>query len=364
MSISWSSVSGATSYNIYWSTTSGVTKTTGTKLTGVTSPYTHTGLTNGTTYYYVVTAVNSYGESSESSQVSGTPTSSTTLTLATLSADVTLSRIALDSNNVYFDENYSNGSRLKKVSKNGGSAITVFDFNASTISGTENYGLSEFIVSGSYIYGGIGGYTGHAIFKLPVDGGSLTILTNITGGSILGVIGGEVYFRHGFSTISKISVNGGAITNVASVGFVRSYDYDNTSIYYQVYDGKDYRRVDISSGTITNMITGNTTEFNIVVDSTNLYYNPGVGIKKLPKGGGSVTTLVSSGYPRISDDTYLYFVSTDSSTLMRIPVNGGAITTLATDYSIGGVEVDTSSIYWVVNPVSGESRRVMKMTKP
>ena len=90
VSISWSSVSGATSYNIYWSTTSGVTKTTGTKLTGVTSPYTHTGrekiqryfvtftLTNGTTYYYVITAVNSYGESSESSQVSGTPQPSTT----------------------------------------------------------------------------------------------------------------------------------------------------------------------------------------------------------------------------------------------------------------------------------------------
>ncbi len=73
VSISWSSVSGATSYNIYWSTTSGVTKTTGTKITGATSSYIHTGLTNGTTYYYVVTAVNSYGESSESSQVSRTP---------------------------------------------------------------------------------------------------------------------------------------------------------------------------------------------------------------------------------------------------------------------------------------------------
>src|SRR3989338_7574886 len=40
VSISWSSVSGATSYNIYWSTTTGVTKTTGTKITGATSPYT------------------------------------------------------------------------------------------------------------------------------------------------------------------------------------------------------------------------------------------------------------------------------------------------------------------------------------
>ncbi|MBI5192800.1 MAG: hypothetical protein HZA08_05095 [Nitrospirae bacterium] len=71
--ISWDAVSGATSYNIYWSTTSGVTKTTGTKISGVTTPYSHTGRTNGITYYYVVTAVNGYGESSESVQVSAKP---------------------------------------------------------------------------------------------------------------------------------------------------------------------------------------------------------------------------------------------------------------------------------------------------
>lgn len=74
VTISWNEVSGATSYNIYWSTTPGVTKSTGQKIPGVTSSYTHTGLTNGTTYYYVVTAVNSTGESAESSEVSAVPT--------------------------------------------------------------------------------------------------------------------------------------------------------------------------------------------------------------------------------------------------------------------------------------------------
>src|SRR3989338_269327 len=73
VSISWSSVSGATSYNIYWSTSSGVTKTTGTKISSATSPYTHTGRTNGTVYYYVVTAVNDNGEGGESAEVPVTP---------------------------------------------------------------------------------------------------------------------------------------------------------------------------------------------------------------------------------------------------------------------------------------------------
>ncbi len=41
-------------------------KQTGTKISDVASPYYHSGLNNGTTYYYVVTAANQYGESSES----------------------------------------------------------------------------------------------------------------------------------------------------------------------------------------------------------------------------------------------------------------------------------------------------------
>ncbi len=66
--ISWYSVTGATSYNIYWSESSSITKTSGNKIPNVISPYTLTGLTNGTTYYFVATAENSYGESSMSSE--------------------------------------------------------------------------------------------------------------------------------------------------------------------------------------------------------------------------------------------------------------------------------------------------------
>src|SRR5438045_6666149 len=40
-----------------------------------TPSYTNTGLTNGTTYYYVVSAVNGVGESVNSAQTSATPTS-------------------------------------------------------------------------------------------------------------------------------------------------------------------------------------------------------------------------------------------------------------------------------------------------
>ncbi len=64
---------GTSTYNLYWSTSPGVTKKTGNKIAGVVSPYTHTGLANDVMYYYVVTEVNSNVESPESHGIATTP---------------------------------------------------------------------------------------------------------------------------------------------------------------------------------------------------------------------------------------------------------------------------------------------------
>lgn len=77
--VSWNAVSGATVYNIYWRTSAGVTKANGTKISGATSPHTHSGLTNGTTYYYVATAENISGEGDISVEASAMPQASLTL---------------------------------------------------------------------------------------------------------------------------------------------------------------------------------------------------------------------------------------------------------------------------------------------
>jgi len=69
--LSWTASSGATSYNVKRSTTNGSGYQT--VSSPATNSFTNTGLTNGTIYYYVVTAVNSSGESSASSQASATP---------------------------------------------------------------------------------------------------------------------------------------------------------------------------------------------------------------------------------------------------------------------------------------------------
>lgn len=75
LSVSWPAVTGASTYNIYWSAETGVTKASGAKIGEATSPYTHSDLTNDITYYYIVTAENSIGESDASAEVSGMPQS-------------------------------------------------------------------------------------------------------------------------------------------------------------------------------------------------------------------------------------------------------------------------------------------------
>lgn len=71
VSLTWTGSSGATSYNVKRSTTSGSGYTT--IGTSSVASYTDATAANGTTYYYVVTAVNSHGESGDSNQASATP---------------------------------------------------------------------------------------------------------------------------------------------------------------------------------------------------------------------------------------------------------------------------------------------------
>jgi fibronectin type 3 domain-containing protein len=71
VALNWSASTGATSYNVKRSTTSGGPYTTASSPTA--TNYTDTGLTNGTKYYYVVSAVSASGESANSSQVNATP---------------------------------------------------------------------------------------------------------------------------------------------------------------------------------------------------------------------------------------------------------------------------------------------------
>ncbi|SMC72153.1 SPRY domain-containing protein [Sporomusa malonica] len=72
VTLSWTTVIGATGYNVKRATTAGGPYTT--IASNVTGPsYTDNAVTNGTTYYYVVTAITADSESGNSNEASATP---------------------------------------------------------------------------------------------------------------------------------------------------------------------------------------------------------------------------------------------------------------------------------------------------
>ena len=97
VTVSWTAVSGATSYTVYWDTTGSVTTADATLNPGASTEIVHTPLPNGTTHFYRVVATNIGGSSGLSSEVSATPVLATP-------------RVAVDDNETAATNAFSSGA--------------------------------------------------------------------------------------------------------------------------------------------------------------------------------------------------------------------------------------------------------------
>ena len=73
VTLNWNDAEGATTYRIYWNNQAGVSPLSGNLIDNVASGYIHTGLSNYSNYYYIVTAITNGIESEPSSEVSAIP---------------------------------------------------------------------------------------------------------------------------------------------------------------------------------------------------------------------------------------------------------------------------------------------------
>jgi fibronectin type 3 domain-containing protein len=143
VSLTWNASSGASSYNVKRSTTSGGPYTT------IASPtatnYTDTGVTNGTTYYYVVSAVNSAGESPNSTEVSATPSAPATSVQVTIDALSNRHPISLY---VYGGAYPANAAAITDsgttVVRWGGNATSTYNWNLGTYNADNDYYFEDF----------------------------------------------------------------------------------------------------------------------------------------------------------------------------------------------------------------------------
>jgi len=137
VTLSWTAVAGATSYIVKRSTTSGGTYET--IASGATdTSYVDTNAKNGTTYYYIVTAVTADGESANSNEASATPMASSKSLLRITMNDSSEREYRLTSTEI--------NSFINWYTRTVGTGTTSYTFN-DTIDNSKEYLSFEKIIS-------------------------------------------------------------------------------------------------------------------------------------------------------------------------------------------------------------------------
>jgi fibronectin type 3 domain-containing protein len=147
--LSWTASAGATNYYVKSATNSGGPYIT--NANGTATSFVNTGLSNGVTYYYVVSALNLYGESPNSSETNATPVpvppfTPTGLTLTPSNAQVSLSWAASPGATSY---------NVKNATTNGRPYIMITNVTATSFvdTGLSNAVTYYYVVSAANDYG-------------------------------------------------------------------------------------------------------------------------------------------------------------------------------------------------------------------
>jgi len=239
IALSWTASSGATSYSVYRGTTAGGESTTAIA-TGITATsYTNTGLTNGTAYYYKVTAVNSCGTSGYSNEASATPASGVPSAPTGLTATAGDTQIALS-------WTASSGATSYSVYRGitaGGESTTAIASGITTTSYT-NTGLTN---GTTYYYkvkatnaGGTSGYSNEAS-ATPTAGSAPSAPTGLTASASNALVLLSWNVSAGatsYSVYRGTTAGGESTTAIASgittTGYANTGLTNGTTYYYKV----------------------------------------------------------------------------------------------------------------------------------
>lgn len=154
VSVSWTASTGATSYNIYRGTSPGGESSTAIKTGQASSPYADSTVTNGTTYYYVIKAVNAGGTSAASSEVNATPelTAPTGVSAALSGSSIKVSWSSVSNSTSYSvfrgtssgsEASYATGITTTSYTDSGVGAGSTYYYKVEAVSSTSTSALSS-----------------------------------------------------------------------------------------------------------------------------------------------------------------------------------------------------------------------------
>jgi len=288
--LAWSSIKGATSYTIYWSTIPGVTKASGTKIANIVKPpYQHAGLTNGITYYYMVTAGNSAGESAPSDEVSADPTLVYASKISTVATYNTAGMLT-----AFITYEYDASGRVSKMSTFGSTGV-----------------MSSYI---EYEYDSAG-----RIFK--------TSTHTLAGGQDL----------YKFTTTEYNDA--GKATLISNYMYVQSYGAFLDSYIVNVYDDAGNLTSSSTCNGFTHLVTSGTTyEYNAEGNVTKQTYVAAQGIIK----GYATTEYNAAGKPVLVSN---YDMNGDRSTYVTTDYNEAGKEWKITKYNGFSNEIMDCTVY-------------------
>lgn len=307
VTLSWNPVSGATAYNVYLSRHPGITNSNymtraGMRIGNISSPYQLTGLNNGTTYYFVVTAENTSGESSPSNEVNATPqtASNSPVLFENISISAGLTQTSLPAFGIPLWGDINNDGFLDIVDPHHQRTISVYLNNG-------NETLTD-ITSTSGIYTS-NAYDRHGITMGDYDNdGNLDLFIAMGSASGSSLQNSQLWKGDGTGNFQDVASAAGIQLTGARAAHWIDYDNDGDLDLFVSLEGGTYGRVyrNNGSGFFTDVTssTGLTTGFNISMsfadydnDGDMDLFSGGYGNDKLYRNNGNGTfSLTGSSF--------------------------------------------------------------------
>jgi hypothetical protein len=225
-------------------------------------------------------------------------------------------------------------------------------------------------------------WLGPSVGKVPLAGGSSTVLTTTNANGIAGQIvlgNGALYWVDTLlgTTVNEVPLGGGASIQLASSpGNAARIAVDATTAYWSDDQGT-IRSVRIAGGTPSilastppsssgNLQSTGTVPTAIAIDATTLYWTDAEGgLYSVPLGGGAATQLVAdeplpantgvgfwvSGIVLDADNVYWTYCpagSTTSGAVRKVAKAGGPVIDLVSGQDCpSSLAIDVTSVYWI-----------------
>jgi hypothetical protein len=336
------------------------------------------------------------GSDACSGPCSGTCTNGRCLVTLASSPDKAAAVVAVDATNVYWSylplaPPLPPAPSIMKVPIDGGATVTLV---------ATQLGISTLAAAGGNVYWSENGallqtaVSGGATTTLAasgwssVDAGAGTPAAQVEG---LAVGPGGLYVANETGSIMTVPFDGGAPSTLASVAFMPlQLAVTATGVYWTncpapqsgsgCYPGSTSGVVlgtSLGGGTVSTFATG-LSPAGIAVDSEYLYVeSDGASTGSLlvvPLDGGPTSTVAAAGAGGVAaDDTNVYWMG--DGEILRMPRGGGTVVTLVTHVPTGmqsalgspAIAVDATSVYWIGTgngplPVANGDTVVMKLT--